>query len=275
MNRAELQYLMQKYNIEPRREQGQNFLLHDKIVASMIAAAQLTPNDTVLEIGPGLGILTTALAAHAGRVVAVEQDRTLCQALQPLVKQYKNITLINEDIRTFHTAQHGLEHQQYLIVANLPYSITSWILRQFTEYAPAPKRMVVMIQKEVAERVASTPGSMSILSVAVQLFCTVKILRTVTRSNFYPVPNVDSAVILLERRPQPLSSDPAALMKLVKIGFAAKRKQLQNTIQAGTRIPAEQTIAALTSIGLLPTARPQELSVEQWELLRRALFPAE
>ncbi len=275
MKRAELQYLMQKYGIQPRREQGQNFLLNEKVLAKTIAAAELTAKDTVLEVGPGLGILTTALAAHAGRVVAVEQDRTLCQALQPLVQQHKNIELFNEDIRTFHAAQHNLKHEQYVLVANLPYSITSWVLRQFTEYEPAPKRMVVMIQKEVAERINSTPGHMSILSVAIQLFCTVEIIRTVQRSSFFPVPKVDSAVIMLQRRAQPLSKNPTALMKLVKTGFAARRKQLHNTIHTGTHIPDEQCIAAITSIGLLPTARPQELSVEQWEQLRQELTAGE
>jgi 16S rRNA (adenine1518-N6/adenine1519-N6)-dimethyltransferase len=272
MNRAELQFLLKKYGITPRRQQGQNFLLNDRAIAAAVEAADLTDTDTVLEIGPGLGVLTTALAERAGRVIAVEQDRDLVQVLQPIAKQFPNLTVANADIRTFHLAAAGLHDRQYKLVSNLPYNLTSWVLRHFLESTPRPSTMVVMVQREVADRVLAKPGAMSVLAVATQCLAEPTLVRKVSAGSFYPVPEVDSALLKLTLRPEPRTADLAEFLRLVKIGFAARRKQLHNNLQAGFQLTNAEARALLDDIGLPASSRPQELGVDDWEALRKAIF---
>lgn len=271
MNRDELQFLLKKYNITPRKQQGQNFLIDDSVVEASIEAAKLGENDTVLEIGPGFGSLTIQLAETGAKVVAVEQDQDLAPAIRSLQAQYPNLDLYNEDIRTFNAAEAGLKDLEYKMVANLPYSITSWILKHFLDHAPRPTEMVVLVQKEVAQRIAAAPGQMSVLAVATQVQATAEIVKIVLPDSFIPAPKVDSAVIKITRRPEMLTKDLKAYMRLVKMGFASKRKQLKKTLPGQVGRTSEQIIQLLEQIGLPPTARPQELSVEQWEQLRVAL----
>lgn len=271
MNRDELQFLLKKYNITPRKQQGQNFLIDDSVVEASIEAAALTPGDTVLEIGPGFGSLTIQLAETGAQVIAVEQDQDLAPAIKALQKQYSNLELYNEDIRTFNAQEAGLEDLQYKMVANLPYSITSWILRHFLDHVPRPQSMTVLVQKEVGERIAAKPGQMSVLAVATQVQATAEIVKIVPPTSFIPAPKVDSTVIKITRRPEMLTTDLKAYMRLVKIGFASKRKQLKKTLPAQLQHTPEEIIHILEKISLPPTARPQELSVEQWEQLRLAL----
>ncbi len=272
MNKDKLVQLLATYNITPRKEQGQNFLINEEALEASLQAAELTPEDTVLEIGPGFGALTAKLTEVAGRVIAVEQDLVLSSALQPLVTKNDNLVLINEDIRTFHRAEAGLTHLNYKLVANLPYSLTSWIMREFTEYEPKPSRIVTMVQKEVAERIVAPRGKMSILAVAMQLYSDPQIVTIVDRTSFHPIPNVDSAIIRADILPNPRSKDPKQLMRLVKIAFAGKRKQIHNTIGQALPISPTQIRIILSDIGLPETTRPQELGLEDWEALRVAIF---
>lgn len=271
MNKQELQYLLKKYNITPRKQQGQNFLIDETVVHASIEAGQLSTEDTVLEIGPGFGALTMQLAQHAGRVIAVEQDRDLARGIKELQQTHTNIELYNEDIRTFNAHEAGLTDQNYKLVANLPYSITSWILKHFLDHAPRPHTFVVLVQKEVAERIAAEPGDMSVLAVATQVQATAEIIRIVPPSSFIPAPKVDSAVIRITRRPEMLTHDLKSFMRLVKIGFASKRKQLQKTVAPQYKRTPQEIATLLEQIGLPSTARPQELSVQQWEQLRLSL----
>ena len=271
MNRDELQFLLKKYNITPRKQQGQNFLIDDSVVEASIESAKLGENDTVLEIGPGFGSLTIQLAETGAKVIAVEQDQDLAPAIRALQSQYPNLQLFNEDIRTFNAQEAGLEDLQYKMVANLPYSITSWILKHFLDHAPRPHTIVVLVQKEVAERIAAKPGQMSVLAVATQVQATAEIVKIVGPDSFIPAPKVDSAVIQITRRPEMLTADLKAYIRLVKIGFASKRKQLKKTLPAQLDQTPEEIIAILEKIGLPATSRPQELSVEQWEQLRIAI----
>lgn len=268
MTKQELQYLLNRYHIKPRREQGQNFLLDDEVIQSTIQAANLQPTDTILEIGPGFGVLTMELAQRVKTVIAVEQDRQIFPGIVELAKQYPALQPYNEDIKRFHLQKVGLEEKQYKLVANLPYNLTSWIIRFFLEYTPRPSEMVVMVQKEVAQRIIAVPGKMSIIAVAVQLYADTAVVCWVDRSSFYPVPNVDSAVIRISLKQTPLSADPEAVMKLVKIGFAAKRKQLQNNLQIGLKISSSDAKSLLNRLHLREDIRPQDLSVEDWEKLR-------
>lgn len=270
MNKAQLETLLHQYHLQPRREQGQNFLIDDQVIDETIAAAELSAEDTVLEIGPGFGVLTQPLAPRVKRVVAVEQDRVLTQALKKVTATARNIEIHNERIQDFYLANTGLEHEHYKLVANLPYSVTSWILQHFLEDAPAPSLAVVMVQKEVAQRVTAQPGDWSILANAVHCFAVPKIIRIVDKTSFFPSPEIDSAILKITRRPQPLSTDPAGFMRLVKIGFASKRKQLHNNLASGLQLTSTQARALLEDIGLRADARAQELSPEDWEALRRA-----
>lgn len=272
MHKDQLVSLLKKNRLTPRREQGQNFLIDDQPIQASLAAAEITPEDTVLEIGPGFGALTSHLVQHAKQVIAVEQDRVLARALTPLTQKHANLTVINQDIRTFHRAEAGLTDRGYTLIANLPYSLTSWILREFTEHAPKPKRLVVMVQKEVAERVVAPPGKMSILSAAIQLYTEPHIVTIVDRTSFHPIPDVDSAILRCNVLPQPRSEDPEQLMQLIKIGFSSRRKQIHNNISAGFPISSTQVRIILADIGLSQTVRPQELSLEDWEAIRAAVF---
>jgi len=272
MNKDQLETLLKKHQLTPRKEQGQNFLINEDVIDASLAAAELSSADTVLEIGPGFGALTKRLVGIAGKVVAVEQDRVLASTLKPLSEQNDNLLVINEDIRTFHRAEAGLLDNGYKLVANLPYNITSWVMREFTEHNPKPSRMVVMVQKEVAERIIAKPGKMSILAAAIQLYTNPRIVTIVDRTSFHPIPDVDSAIICCDLLPTPRSSDPERLMKFIKVGFASKRKQLHNTLSAGYPISSTQVRVILGDIGLSQTARPQELSLEDWEAVSQAVF---
>lgn len=271
MNKAELQFLLKRYQINPRKEQGQNFLLDNEVILSSVQAADIQPTDTVLEIGPGFGALTTELAKQAMRVVAVEQDQQLFPAVQTLAKQFTNIQAHNHDIRKFNLVAADLQDKQYKLVSNLPYSISSWVLRQFLEYPPSPVTMVVMLQKEVAQRVTAQPGKMSVLANAVQCFADVQIVRFVDRTSFFPVPAVDSAILKIVLKDQPASPDPKALLSLIKVGFSARRKQLHNNLHAGLQLEASTTEKILSDLHINTKARAQDLSLAQWEQLRQAI----
>lgn len=269
-SKQELQFLIKKYHCQPRKEQGQHFLLDEDVVQKMADAAALTQRDTVLEIGPGFGILTQQLLSRAGNVIAVEQDRDLFPVLPRLAATVANLTPVCADIRRANIAELGFQDLGYHLLANLPYSISSWVLRQFSEVAPRPRQMVVMLQKEVAQRVTAKPGMMSVLSVALQMLTDVRFLFPVPRTSFYPMPKVESAVVQIFVRQKPHSADPKGFLRLVKIGFASRRKQLQNNLRAGLRCSREEIEDACRRASINPTTRAEELSVADWERLRRA-----
>lgn len=271
MNKQELKHLKSLYGITPRKAQGQNFLLDSSVIDDTVAAANLSVDDIVLEIGPGFGVLTTALAERTQKVIAVEQDRDLTRAIQKLTAQHPNIEIHNEDIRTFHRAESGLQDMQYSLVSNLPYSISSWVFREFLQHAPRPKQMVVMVQKEVGQRLMAQPGDMSMLSVASHLFATAELVRDVPPESFSPQPKVDSSVIKLTLHEQPLSAQPEALLSLAKSGFASKRKKLSNNLRARYHIDAYTIHTWFEQANISENARPQELSVHDWERLRKAI----
>lgn len=270
MNKKELKHLKSLYGIVPRKEQGQNFLLDTTVIDDMIAAAALTPDDIVLEVGPGFGVLTTALAERTQKVIAVEQDRNLTRAIQKLTSQHANIEIHNTDIRTFNRADAGLTDDGYSLVANLPYSISSWVFREFLEKAPRPKQMVVMVQYEVAKRLMEKPGKMSVLTVASHLFATTELVREVPPESFSPQPRVNSAVIKMTLH-TPQSENPEGLLSLAKMGFSSKRKKLTNNLKSGYGVDHATVTKWLSLANIAENTRPQELSVEEWEQLRKII----
>ena len=203
--------LCRLYDIKPARSRGQIFLIKEKIHDDVVAAADLRPDDFILEVGPGLGFLTAKLAARAKRVVAVEIDKKLVEALKAglVAKNIKNVEVINENVLEIKIQPPLFPPYQgggYKIAANLPYNITSIFLRKFLEAGNKPELMVLMLQKEVAERITAEPGEMSLLAVSVQFYARPEIIEIVPKKCFWPEPEVDSAIIKIRPHPSPLLS---------------------------------------------------------------------
>jgi 16S rRNA (adenine1518-N6/adenine1519-N6)-dimethyltransferase len=281
--------VMRRYQIDPKRSLGQNFLLDASHLDRIVAAADLNPTDTVLEIGPGLGTLTSRLAAHAGHVVAVELDNRLIDLLSADFASQPHVQIIHGDILELDPpallATHVPEsvaaecHDKhvhtvnYKVVANLPYYITSAVLRHLFEATPPPSLAVVMVQKEVAERICATPGDLSLLAVSVQFYALPRIVQRVPAGAFYPAPKVDSAVLRLEVRPQPAVTtvSPIEFFRVVRAGFGQKRKQLANSLSAGLKLPKPAVQEALMRAAIDPTRRAETLTLDEWGALTQAL----
>lgn len=332
-----------RLGLHPKRSLGQNFLFDDSHLDRIAQAAELARDDTVLEIGPGLGTLTTRLLQQAGRVVAVELDERLIAFLEKQLAAYANLQIVHGDILELDPAQ--LMHEagvdltpalaaspggsdaprpdagsyaaqndavqnytaRYKVVANLPYYITSAVLRHLLEASARPARIVVLVQKEVAERICAAPGDLSLLAVSVQFYARPQIVQRVPAGAFYPPPKVDSAVLRLDVLPRPaiyaqpdtgmldpetappetappdtgassritpapvspVQVSPAHYFRVVRAGFGQKRKQLANSLSANLALPKPQVIAALETAHIDPRRRAETLSLYEWAELSR------
>lgn len=252
----------------PKKSLGQHWLQDSDALAAMCDAAEVSAKDTVLEIGPGLGTLTTILTKRAKAVVAVEFDDALAQALPGSVEA-DNLSTVHQDILRFDltTLPHG-----YKVVANIPYYLTSNLIRSLSESMNPPSLAALLVQKEVAQRVAAAPGEMSLLSVSAQFYWEVSVGREVPAMLFTPPPKVDSQILILKNREQPLfpGIDIQAFFQVVKAGFSARRKTLVNSLAGGLRIEKSQAGELLQGAGIDPGLRPQSLSLPQWHDLYRA-----
>lgn len=261
MTKSELFYLLKKYHIQPKRENGQNFLINDQILAKIVQAANLNAEDQVLEIGPGFGVLTVELAKISKKVVSVELDSKFIPILKKIANVSKNLEIIQQDILKLNINKY-FKDLEYKLIANLPYNISSLILHNFLEYKPRPKEIVLLLQKEVAERVCAKPGKMSILSVAVQTLGQPEIIAEVPATAFYPEPEVASAIIKIKTFNNNISP---AFFSLVRIGFANRRKTLLNNLVNGLKIERAQAENLLKKCALADNCRAQELSVDKWK----------
>jgi 16S rRNA (adenine1518-N6/adenine1519-N6)-dimethyltransferase len=270
--------LLRESGLRPRKELGQHFLTDQRALVRIVAAAELTSEDVVIEVGAGLGALTHPLAQAAGRVIAVELDRGLIPALSQRLAHEPEVTVVQGDILQFSTvdllARADLPpHTPYVVVGNLPYSITSAILRHFLEMDPRPQRLVVTVQREVAGRITARPGKMSLLSVSVQLYGRPQIALRLKPGAFYPPPEVFSAVVRVDcydDLPLPIE-DPGRFFRIVRAGFAQRRKQLHNSLTAELALPGGQVRDILQRVGIDPRRRAQTLSLEEWGALYQAL----
>jgi len=249
---------------------GQNFLNDSSALQQIIDAAEIQKNDIVLEIGPGLGSLTRYLALTAGKVICIELDPDLIPILDKVLNPYSNIEIIEGDILKIRIS--SLVHDEnYLVVANVPYNITSAIFRHLLDNFPRPKRLVLTIQKEVAQRICAEPGNMSLLALSVQIYGKPRIAKIISADSFYPVPKVESAIIRVDMNPEPLI--PQGLLEpfflLAKAGFSQKRKTLRNSISAGLRITKEDASCMLENSGIDPTRRAETLSIQEWSVLTK------
>ena len=250
----------------PRKSLGQHFLNDGSILDRIVEAAELTPDDTTLEVGPGLGALTSRLVQRAGQVVTIEMDPALASTLPARLGNPANLTSVTGDARSADIAGLVGPSTSFKMLANLPYYAANPIIRRFLETPPHPRLMVVMVQREVARTMVAEPGKMGILSVAVQYYARPSLVCDVPPQAFHPQPKVSSAVVKLELFAQsPLAvANPPAFFDLVRAGFSAPRKQLRNSLCHGLGAPPEQTAELLDSVGLDGRRRAETLSLEEW-----------
>jgi 16S rRNA (adenine1518-N6/adenine1519-N6)-dimethyltransferase len=257
--------LLRQHGLRADKGLGQNFLHDPAILQQITAAAELQPGDAVLEIGPGLGSLTRYLARSAGSVTCVELDRDLIPVLQSVLSPFDNVTIVEGDILRIAPAT-LMKQEAYMVVSNVPYYITSAIIRHLMEATPRPRRIVITIQKEVAERVCAPSGDLSLLALSVQVFGAPRIAAIIPAEAFYPTPKVDSAILRVDMYPEPRV--PLALQKtffrMAKAGFSQKRKTLRNSLSAGLQMSAADTSQLLEQAGVDAKRRAETLSIEEW-----------
>ncbi|MFH1140735.1 MAG: 16S rRNA (adenine(1518)-N(6)/adenine(1519)-N(6))-dimethyltransferase RsmA [Chloroflexota bacterium] len=260
-----------KLGLSPRKALGQHFLVSRGAVATILRAAEIGPEDTVVEVGPGLGVMTSELVQRAKRVVAVELDQELAVALERELGAAK-LKMVCADARQVDITELS-GGEPYKLVANLPYYAASPILRRFLESQHPPTRAVVMVQREVARNMAAQPGGMSLMSVGIQLYGRPRIVGYVPPASFYPPPKVTSAIVRIDVYPRPALAldDTEAFFKVVRAGFSAPRKQLRNALAQGLVVRAEEALALLEKAGVDPSRRPATLSLEEWGSLYRSV----
>ena len=269
------------FNIKPLKYLGQNFLTDKKVVKKIIKTADLKSTDTVLEIGPGLGALTKELVKKVKQVIVCEKDPKMCQILKQTLKDFKNIEIINGDILKFQIPNYKLQinskskTQNYKIVANLPFYITAPIIRKFLETKFPPKEMVLLVQKEVAQRICQKPGRMNLLAISVQLYAKPEIISYVSKKSFWPQPKVDSAIIkIVPRKKYNVNKD--LFFKVVKAGFSHPRKQLVNNLLAlslpnGLKLNKQEFSSLLLKTNIQPSQRAETLTIDDWIRLTKTV----
>jgi 16S rRNA (adenine1518-N6/adenine1519-N6)-dimethyltransferase len=244
---------------------------------NIVAAADLSLEDVVVEVGAGLGTLTRLLAQQAGRILAVELDGDLVQILRDELADLPNVEIVHGDI--LQTSDLGIAHRGYKVVGNLPYYITSAVLRRFLEKKPRPEIMVVTVQREVAERIVAGPGEMSLLAISVQFYGRPSIVTRIKAGSFYPPPQVDSAVVRIDVSEQPTvllgeGTDDEAFFRVVRAGFGQRRKTLRNALSAGLGMTPVRVKEALGQAGIDPRRRAETLSLDEWADVTREVYLA-
>lgn len=260
--------LLSQYQLHPDKSLGQNFLIDELSLHRIVEVAQITPGEVVLEIGAGLGSLTRHLAVLAQSVVAVELDGNLLPPLQQVMRPFQNVRVIAGDILALDPVQLVSQHK-YVVVANIPYYITSALLRHLLEARVPPQRLILTVQREVAKRICAEPGDMSLLALSVQVYGHPEIVAHIPASAFYPPPKVDSAVIRLALFPSPLipPAELDAFFHLTKAGFSQKRKTIRNALSAGLRLPPTTVEAILLEAEIDPKRRAETLAIPEWHHL--------
>ena len=260
--------LLRQHQLYPRKSLGQNFLIDNNALEKVVNAGEISNIDNVLEIGAGLGSLTRFLARAANRVIAVELDDHLMPILKMVLEPEKNVELVYGDILKLDPAQ-LMKEDGYLVVANIPYYITSAIIRHLLASPQKPRRMVLTIQKEVAQRICAKPGDLSLLALSVQIFGEPKIVATIAAGAFYPPPKVDSSVIRIDLFKEPIipSENLDTFFRLAKAGFGQKRKMLRKSLSAGLSWNVDKTVDLLLSCNIDPTRRAETLNLTEWKKL--------
>lgn len=264
---TEIKRTLKAYGAYTKKELGQHFLVDPEALATIVDAAELTHEDKVIEVGPGMGVMTRELCKRAGEVVAIEFDKAMIAIVKTACIKSNNLKVENVDVLKFDTSGIG----RYKVVANLPYYITSAVLRLFLEATNKPEEMVILVQREVAERICAKPSRMSILAVSVQFYGNPQIVDIVPRKAFFPAPKVDSAILKVKVYKKPLFDVNSQLFfRIVKAGFGEKRKQLINSISGGLGLNRETTEALLKEAGISVISRAESLAMIDWYNLYNA-----
>jgi 16S rRNA (adenine1518-N6/adenine1519-N6)-dimethyltransferase len=266
---SSLKEILRKYETLPIKRLGQNFLIDKNILRKIIEAAELSKRDVVLEVGPGIGNLTIELAKKVKKVVAVEKDERMVEILKERLKEEKieNVEIVNEDILKFLPS--FKLRRSYKVVANIPYYLTSRLIRNLLEAKRRPRLIVLMIQKEVAQRICAKPPKMNLLAVSVQFYAKPKIVSYVSKNSFWPRPKVDSAIIKIEPRETKFNAN--LFFKIVRAGFSHPRKQLINNLSRKLGRKKEEIKKLLSQLGISPKKRAEELSIEDWMKLTKLI----
>jgi 16S rRNA (adenine1518-N6/adenine1519-N6)-dimethyltransferase len=262
MNELQIKNLLRSYHLRPKDYLGQNFLVDEEALDAVVEAGDLKKGDVVLEIGPGLGVLTKLLAQKSRRVIAVEKDKKLLPILKHEIKDFANVQIVNEDILRFNINRNIAG--PFKVVANIPYYLTSKLIHNLLQLEEKPTVIVLMIQKEVGDRIVAGPGALSVLGLSVQFYADAELVATVPAHNFWPAPEVDSVIIRIVPKVEVPKVDDAQLFRVIKMAFAGKRKQLTNSLANGLHLPKAEVDRLLAAAGILPTSRPQDLGLEDW-----------
>ncbi len=260
--------LLRQFGLRPDKRLGQNFLTDPAALNRVVENAGIEPSDEVLEIGPGLGSLTRLVAEKARRVVAVELDSDLLPPLRSVLSDFSNVEIVAGDILDLDPSR-LMSGTGYLVVANIPYYITSALIRHLLEARFPPRRLVLTVQKEVARRICARPGDLSLLALSVQVYGDPQIVASIPAGAFYPSPKVDSAVVRVDLYPEPVIPRDrlSAFFRLAKAGFSQKRKMLRNALSAGLAWPTSKPEQLLLSAGIDPKRRAETLSLPEWRAL--------
>ena len=260
--------ILRKHGIKPKKGLGQNFLQDEHHLSKIISIANISKTDTVLEIGPGLGSLTRYLAVHASEVIAVELDHNLIDILKNTMVTNENVKYINKDILKVDIDE-LMSNSPYIVVANIPYYITSHLIRHLLESTNKPDRIVLTIQHEVALRICSKPPDMNLLALSIQVYGEPTIRSRIPAGAFFPMPSIDSAVININLYPTPVIPPPYTeiFFQLAKAGFKQKRKSLRNSLSAGLSKPKPEIDAMLKRSEIDSKRRAQSLSLDEWKKL--------
>lgn len=267
---SKIKELLTKYETRPSKGLGQNFLIDKKVLEKIIDSANIKPNDIVLEVGPGIGTLTQELAKKAKQVIAVEKDETMCKILADVlpVLNVKNVQVVNEDILRFEQLEQLKQLEHYKVVANIPYYLTSPLIRKFLEAENQPEEIILMVQKEVAQRICSRPPDMNLLAVSVQFYAEPKIISYVSKNCFWPAPKIDSAIIKIIPHKK-YNIKPDLFFEVVKAGFSHPRKQLVNNLTSlkssnGVELTKAKISEWLLQNNLKPNQRAETLDISDW-----------
>ena len=273
---------MIKSSFETKRSLGQNFLKNEKIYRFMLEEISPEKEETIIEIGPGEGILTEYLAQSGAQILAIEKDHRLIPILKAKFKDKKNVIILEEDILKFEPENHlspknptEVKSANFKLIGNIPYYLTSHLLRIVLENWPKPKLILFMVQKEVAQRIIAKPPKMNLLGLAVQFYAEVKVVKNVSRKNFHPTPKVDSSVIKIVPKEQNIYSKEFQrnFFQLAHAAFGQKRKQILNSLVHNLKLNKSFITSKLAEVPIEPNRRPESLTLEEWEKLTQVFWP--
>ncbi len=269
--RSSVEDLLRRHRLRPEKRLGQNFLIDPEALERVVAAAEIEPTDLILEVGAGLGTLTERLARLAARVVAVEYDRRLEPVLRETVGDEPRVEILIADILHLDLGR-VLARHPFKVVANIPYQITSHLIRRLLESEAAAQRLVLTVQREVAERVLAEPGDMNLLALGVRAYGEPRLAGRIPATSFYPAPRVESAVLRIDVRAPPRMTPEQAqsVFRAARAGFSQPRKKLRNSLAAGLQISPAEVERLLMEVGISPAARAEHLSLEDWERIAAA-----